>query len=99
MKILKNILTWIFSFFNVSVWIKKPTELEALLHKLDKFKLQKEAYELQLLHHELVINEAFQTVIMVVSLGFLIVAHVDKIWMIIDKVKARQSKNKKNNLS
>jgi hypothetical protein len=95
MKILKNTLTWIFSFFNVSVWYDKPTELETLLSKLEKFKLQEEAYQLQLLHHDLVINEAIQTVVMVVSLGFLIIVHVDKLWMIIDKIKARRSKNKK----
>ena len=85
----KKILTWLFSFFNVGIWYDKPSDLDTLLYKLEKFKLLEESYSLQLVYHELVINEAIQTAIMIISLCFLIIAHIDRIWTIIDKLRLK----------
>jgi hypothetical protein len=93
---LKKILTWLFSFFNVSIWYDKPTDLDTLLYKLEKFSLLEESNTLRLVYHELVINEAIQTFIMVISLCFLVIAHIDRIWTIMDKLrhKFQSLKNK-----
>lgn len=94
---LKKIFTWLFSFFNVSVWYDKPKDLDTLLYKLEKFNLMKESYQLQLVYMELCINEVAQTAIMLVTLCLLFLAHADRIWVIIDKIRAkvRSLKNKK----
>jgi hypothetical protein len=93
----KKIVTWLFSFFNVSIWYDKPQSLETLLGKLEKFKLMEESYQLQLVYMELCMNEVAQTAIMFVTLLLLFLAHADRIWTVIDKIRiwVRSLKNEK----
>ncbi|WP_052596090.1 hypothetical protein [Aureispira sp. CCB-QB1] len=92
----KKLMTWFFSCFNFGVWINKPKDLDTLLHKMEQFGLLEESYELQMVYHTLIINEAFKTVIMIISLCCLMIANVDKILNMWDRVvnKVKSLKNK-----
>lgn len=87
--IVKKILTWLFSGFNLGMWCDKPTELDTLLNKLDKFNMLEQSYRIQLVYHELVINEIIQSFLMFLSLCLLFVAHIDRVWTIVDKLRTK----------
>jgi hypothetical protein len=95
-QLVKYILTWVFSGFNIGIWYN-PRELDSLLFKLKKFKLIEESNKLQLVYHEVVFNEALQTLIMALSLCILFFAHAESLWRLFLKIKIKLQclKNKK----
>lgn len=87
-EVAKSILTWVLSFFNVGFYyVRDRNDIDSILHQLQKFGLQEEAYELEIIYLSLIINESLKTLMMFLSLMCLLLANVkpivywgDRIW-------------------
>lgn len=89
---LKILLSWLLSCFSLGIYIGDGAELDSLLQQLRKFGLQEQAYELELVYLSLIINEAFKTLMMFLSLMFLFLANLKTILYWLDKVSLKVKK-------